>query len=65
MPFPLLRHKTKVLCRKQKLWTQMYDLVLGLDTCLGPEARNWTNLNCEYNQAFGRGLDPIEGSGVK
>ena len=37
---PLLRHKTTVLCRKQKLRTQIYDLLLDLDTCLTPEAQN-------------------------
>ena len=37
---PLLRHKTTVLCRKQKLQTQIYDLLLDLDTCLTPEAQN-------------------------
>ena len=37
---PFLRHKATVLCRKQKLWTQIYDLLLDHDTCLTPEAQN-------------------------
>ena len=42
---PLLRHKAKILCRKQKLWTQVCASLLDLDICPTPEAQNWTDLN--------------------
>ena len=32
--------------RKQELWTQKYDPLLDLDTCLTPEAQNWTDMIC-------------------
>ena len=43
---PLLQHKTAASCRKQQLWTRIYHSLLDLDTCLTPEAGNWTDLNC-------------------
>ena len=33
------------LCRKQMRWTLNDYLLPGLDTCLMPEAQNWTDLN--------------------
>ena len=46
LPPLLMRHKTTVVCCKQKLWTQIDHLLLDLDTCLTPEAKNWTDVNC-------------------
>ena len=43
---PLLQHKTTVVCPKQSIWRLINDLLLDLNTCLTPEAQNWTDLNC-------------------
>ena len=52
-----------VFVSQTKLWTQIYDLLLELDTCLTLEAQNWTDLNCRLQLSFWDGSDPkIEGS---